>query len=193
MVIKIKRITVLLLFIAITIPLLYYSSKLVMKNAVVQGGLFYIAYLFLFMVIVMVITIIYKFAWKKGHPIFGIGSLMAKHIKFKEGETTKIGNMAITYEQIILRIDGLLPISLIFGIITYIMINPYITTISYTMGYLVIGIMDGIFVMSYILYSLFFSILFYLNIKRLDAKGVVLTPDEMIEAVDEGIGYLVNK
>jgi hypothetical protein len=58
----------------------------------------------------------------------------------------------LAYEVVLIRLDALIPSSLVFSILLYATLPSQITAIPYTEAFMLIGILEGLYVVSYLTY-----------------------------------------
>ncbi len=120
------------------------------QNTATLGILFYLFYLAIFVLVVYIINFIYLSAFKKGKPLFGLMSAGLKHLTNSQAQ--KMGEQALAYEVVLIRLDALIPSSLVFSILLYATLPSQITAIPYTEAFMLIGILEGLYVVSYLTY-----------------------------------------
>ena len=120
------------------------------QNTAILGILFYLLYLAVFVLIIYIINFAYFYFFKKGKPLFGMMSLGLKHLTNEQA--SNIGSKALVYELVLLRMDALIPSSLVFSLLLFATLPSQITTISYTEAFLLVAILESTYILSYITY-----------------------------------------
>ena len=119
-------------------------------NAAVLGILFYLMYLAVFIFIVYIINFVYMYSFKKGKPLMGMMSMGLKHLTNEQANN--MGSKALAYEVVLLRLDALIPSSLVFALLLFATLPSQITTISFTEAFILIAILESTYVLSYLTY-----------------------------------------
>jgi hypothetical protein len=120
------------------------------QNTAILGILFYLLYLAVFSLIVYIINFAYLYFFKKGKPLIGMMSLGLKHLTNEQA--SNMGSKALVYEVVLLRMDALIPSSLVFALLLFATLPSQITTISYTEAFLLVAILESTYVLSYMTY-----------------------------------------
>ena len=120
------------------------------QNTAILGILFYLLYLGVFVLIVYIINFAYLYFFKKGKPLIGLMSLGLKHLTNEQA--SNMGSKALVYELVILRMDALIPSSLVFALLLFATLPSQITTISYTEAFMLVAILESTYVLSYLTY-----------------------------------------
>lgn len=120
------------------------------QNSAILGILFYVLYLGVFVFIVYIINYAYLYFFKKGKPLIGLMSLGLKHLTNEQA--SNMGSKALVYELVILRLDALIPSSMVFALLLFVTLPSQITTISYTEAFMLISILEGLYILSYLTY-----------------------------------------
>ncbi len=120
------------------------------QNTAILGILFYLLYLAVFSLIVYIINFAYLYFFKKGKPLMGMMSLGLKHLTNEQA--SNMGSKALAYEVVLLRMDALIPSSLVFSLLLFATLPSQITTISYTEAFLLVAILESTYVLSYLTY-----------------------------------------
>ena len=131
-----------------------YESVMLMiqytQNTAILGVLFYLLYLAIFILIVYIINFTYLYFFKRGKPLIGLMSLGLKHLTNEQANN--MGSKALVYELVVLRMDALIPSSLVFSLLLFVTLPSQITTISYSEAFLLVAILESTYVLSYMTY-----------------------------------------
>ena len=120
------------------------------QNTAILGILFYLMYLAVFILIVYIINFAYLYFFKKGKPLIGMMSMGLKHLTNEQASS--MGSKALAYEVVLLRLDALIPSSLVFSLLLSATLPSQITTISYTEAFILIAILESTYILSYLTY-----------------------------------------
>jgi hypothetical protein len=127
------------------------------QNPVIVGVFFYFAYLAIFVMGVFILNYVYIYRYKKGKPLMGVMSSGFKHLT--DSQSKSMGEKALAYEMVILRMDALIPAVIFFSIILFVTLPSQITSIPYTEAFILVSILESTYVLSYIIYVLILATL----------------------------------
>jgi hypothetical protein len=127
------------------------------QNPVIVGVFFYLAYLAIFVLGVFILNYVYIYRFRKGKPLMGIMSLGFKHLT--DSQSKSMGEKALAYEIVILRMDALIPATIFFSILLFTTLPSQITSIPYTEAFILVSILESTYVLSYIIYVLILATL----------------------------------
>ena len=130
-----------------TILLIQYT-----QNTVILGVFFYLMYLAIFIILIFFINYIYIYSFRKGKPLIGVFSMSFKHLNDEQAKA--MGEKALAYEIILLRLDSLIPAVIIFSIMLFETLPSQITTIPYSEAFILVSILESLYVSSYMVYVL---------------------------------------
>lgn len=122
------------------------------QNAVILGVFFYLMYLAIFIFLIFIINFIYIYRFRKGKPLAGVFSMSFKHLNDEQAKA--MGEKALAYEIILLRLDSLIPAVIIFSIMLFETLPSQITTIPYSEAFILVSMLESLYVASYMIYIL---------------------------------------
>ena len=122
------------------------------QNTVILGVFFYLMYLAIFITLIFIVNYIYIYRFQKGKPLIGVFSLSFKHLT--DIQAKGMGEKALAYEIILLRLDSLTPSVIIFSILLFETLPSQITTIPYSEAFILVSILESLYVVSYMVYVL---------------------------------------
>lgn len=151
-----KRLLFVLLTAGASLSILYMLSIYVISSVFLLGFAYYLAISFSYMFLVNLIGMTYRIAFQMGHPLPGIFSTLMGHLTQEQWDLLskdyKGRRDALIHEFVLLRMDILLPASIIFGAVVLLTL-PAFTTSELNVAALLVGTIASIFVLTYLIFT----------------------------------------